>query len=270
MQALAQHVGLPFVDLDPLKIDAKLAPQLLSRPVRAPARRARHRAPTTAPSPSPWPTRSTTRSSRRSRRTCAAQPRLVVVDAERHPAPHHRLLRLPRRRATRPSSRPRRGVDIGNLERYVKLNRVEEIEASDSHVVSAVEYLLHYALDQRASDVHIEPRRDISVVRMRIDGVLHTVHQLPEGRAPGDRLAHQDAGAPRHRREAPPAGRPHQDGARRPRGRDARVDRRRRLRREARHPHLRPERAAAGSARARDVRRAAAARREVPRAAARA
>ena len=72
------------------------------------------------------------------------------------------------------------GVDIGNLERFVKLNRVEEIEASDAHVVSAVEYILHYALDQRASDVHIEPRRELSVIRMRIDGVLHNVHQLPK------------------------------------------------------------------------------------------
>jgi general secretion pathway protein E len=72
------------------------------------------------------------------------------------------------------------GVDIGNLERYVKLKRVEEIEASDSHVVAAVEYLLHYALDQRASDVHIEPRREHSAVRMRIDGVLHNVHTLPK------------------------------------------------------------------------------------------
>jgi len=72
------------------------------------------------------------------------------------------------------------GVDIGNLERYVKLKRVEDIEASDSHVVSAVEYLLHYALDQRASDIHIEPRREHSVVRMRIDGVLHNVHTLPK------------------------------------------------------------------------------------------
>ena len=72
------------------------------------------------------------------------------------------------------------GVDIGNLERYVKLKRVEDIEASDSHVIAAVEYLLHYALDQRASDMHIEPRRDHSAVRMRIDGVLHNVHTLPK------------------------------------------------------------------------------------------
>jgi general secretion pathway protein E len=72
------------------------------------------------------------------------------------------------------------GVDIGNLERYVQLKRVDEIDAADSQVVAAVEYLLNYALDQRASDVHFEPHRDQSVVRMRIDGVLHRVHSLPK------------------------------------------------------------------------------------------
>ena len=72
------------------------------------------------------------------------------------------------------------GVDIGNLERYVKLKSVEDIEANDQHIVNAVEYLLHYAFDQRASDIHIEPQREQSIVRMRIDGVLHKVHTLPK------------------------------------------------------------------------------------------
>jgi general secretion pathway protein E len=69
-------------------------------------------------------------------------------------------------------------VDIDNLERYVKLKRVEDIEANDSHIINAVEYLFHYAFDQRASDVHVEPHRDQSVVRMPIDGVLHPVNVL--------------------------------------------------------------------------------------------
>jgi general secretion pathway protein E len=72
------------------------------------------------------------------------------------------------------------GVDLGNLEQYVRLKRIEEIEANDSHVVNAVEYLLHYALDERASDIHLEPKREHSVVRLRIDGVLHTINTLPK------------------------------------------------------------------------------------------
>ncbi len=71
------------------------------------------------------------------------------------------------------------GYDLLNLERLVKLRNENEIEASDKHVVNAVEYLLRYAFDQRASDLHIEPKREYSLVRMRIDGVLHSVHKMP-------------------------------------------------------------------------------------------
>ena len=72
-----------------------------------------------------------------------------------------------------------RGNELGNLEQYVKLKGDAEIEATDQHVVNAVEYLLHYAYDQKASDIHIEPKRHKSLVRMRIDGVLHSIHTIP-------------------------------------------------------------------------------------------
>ena len=52
-------------------------------------------------------------------------------------------------------------------------------DANDQHVVSIVDWLLHYAFEQRASDIHIEPRREMSQVRFRIDGVLHTVYEFP-------------------------------------------------------------------------------------------
>jgi len=70
-------------------------------------------------------------------------------------------------------------VDIGNLEQYVKFRPVGEIDSQDKHVVRAVEYMLRYAYDQRASDVHIEPKREHSIVRLRIDGMLHTIHKMP-------------------------------------------------------------------------------------------
>ncbi|HTY07885.1 MAG TPA: ATPase, T2SS/T4P/T4SS family [Candidatus Edwardsbacteria bacterium] len=72
------------------------------------------------------------------------------------------------------------GPDLGNLEQYVKLKGQSEIESSDQHITSAVEYLFHYGFDQRASDIHIEPKRDGSIVRLRIDGVLHHIHTLPK------------------------------------------------------------------------------------------
>ncbi len=71
-------------------------------------------------------------------------------------------------------------IDIGNLERYVKISSSKEITSSDQHIKTAVNHIFHYALEQRASDIHIEPKRDICMVRFRIDGALHTIYNLPK------------------------------------------------------------------------------------------
>jgi len=70
-------------------------------------------------------------------------------------------------------------IDIGNLEQYVKLKTADELPSTDQHIVNAVNHILIYAFEQKASDIHIEPKRETVMVRMRIDGVLHTVYQLP-------------------------------------------------------------------------------------------
>ncbi len=67
----------------------------------------------------------------------------------------------------------------GNLEQMLEIGAKGEPDANDQHIVKIVDWLLGYAFEQRASDIHIEPRRDISHVRFRIDGVLHNVYQLP-------------------------------------------------------------------------------------------
>lgn len=72
------------------------------------------------------------------------------------------------------------GVDLGNLEQYVRLRASDELPSNDQHIVNAVNHLFLYAFDQRASDIHIEPKRDVTLVRMRIDGVLHTIYKLPK------------------------------------------------------------------------------------------
>ena len=72
-------------------------------------------------------------------------------------------------------------VDLGNLEQYTKLKSGHEIESTDQHVKNAVDYLLNYAFQQRASDIHIEPKRESGNCRLRIDGVLHTIYSLPKG-----------------------------------------------------------------------------------------
>jgi general secretion pathway protein E len=85
------------------------------------------------------------------------------------------------------SVRGARGVDRGhqgrgpaNLEQMLELGSMNELDANDQHIVNIVDWLLQYAFEQRASDIHIEPRRDVGHVRFRIDGVLRSVYELPQ------------------------------------------------------------------------------------------
>jgi len=67
-----------------------------------------------------------------------------------------------------------------NFEQMLELGAKDASpDANDSHIVNIVDWLLQYAFDQRASDIHIEPRREIAQVRFRIDGVLHNVYEFP-------------------------------------------------------------------------------------------
>ena len=68
---------------------------------------------------------------------------------------------------------------IQNLESMLELGKAKAPDANDEHIVNVVDWLLQYAFEQRASDIHIEPRREIGNVRFRIDGVLHLVYELP-------------------------------------------------------------------------------------------
>lgn len=67
-----------------------------------------------------------------------------------------------------------------NFEQLLDLGASENPDANDQHVVKIVDWLLQYAFDQRASDIHIEPRRNVTQVRFRIDGVLHNVYEFPD------------------------------------------------------------------------------------------
>jgi general secretion pathway protein E len=71
------------------------------------------------------------------------------------------------------------GRAILNFEQLVELGKGGEVGADDRHVVHIVDWLLQYAFEQRASDIHLEPRRDSSPIRFRIDGVMHKVFELP-------------------------------------------------------------------------------------------
>ena len=69
--------------------------------------------------------------------------------------------------------------DIANFEQLVQLGRSGQLDANDQHIVHICDWLFNYAFEQRASDIHLEPRREAGNVRFRIDGVLHQVYQIP-------------------------------------------------------------------------------------------
>ncbi|MGE5469128.1 MAG: GspE/PulE family protein [Ignavibacteria bacterium] len=72
------------------------------------------------------------------------------------------------------------GTGVSNFEQLVELGKSKSsLDANDQHVVLIVDWLWQYAFEQRASDIHIEPRRELGIVRFRIDGVLHQVYQIP-------------------------------------------------------------------------------------------
>ena len=68
---------------------------------------------------------------------------------------------------------------LTNLEQMLELGQIDQMEANDAHIINIVDWLLNYAFTQRASDIHLEPRREKGRVRFRIDGVLHLVYELP-------------------------------------------------------------------------------------------
>ncbi|AQA20112.1 type II secretion system protein E [Halioglobus japonicus] len=82
-------------------------------------------------------------------------------------------------RSAKASDRSDNRTNTTNLEQMLELGSMKEPDANDQHIVNVVDWLLQYAFEQRASDIHIEPRREQGDVRFRIDGVLHSVYELP-------------------------------------------------------------------------------------------
>ena len=81
------------------------------------------------------------------------------------------------RRATTDNDKDIPGVT--NFEQLVELGKSGRLDTNDTSVVHIVDWLLQFAFDQRASDIHLEPRREMSNIRFRIDGVMHTVYEMP-------------------------------------------------------------------------------------------
>ena len=179
-RAVAEAVGIPYRKIDPLKLDASLITRTLSRPF---ARRhavlplERRGALLVVATANPFD-----RELLENLRGLTGQEIEPVLAA---PSDIHRAIAEVYGFRAQVSEAQTQlatgGVDVGNLEQFVNLSGVEALEASSEPIIAAVEYLLHYAFEQRASDIHIEPRREESIIRMRIDGVLHPVHRIPKG-----------------------------------------------------------------------------------------
>ncbi len=176
-EAVAKHAGLPFRKIDPLKLNAEVITQILSRAfarrsVAIPIERSDDRL--TLAVADPYNAEAVENISRMGYRVA-----LVV-------SPKSDILKIInefygfRSSVTAAAKEITSDVDLGNLEQFVKMKSVSEIEATDKHIVNAVEFLFRYAFDQRASDIHIEPKRDASEVRFRIDGMLHAIHKVPK------------------------------------------------------------------------------------------
>lgn len=76
-----------------------------------------------------------------------------------------------------------KGQDVAlrnNFEQLVELgNANKQLDSNDQHIIHIVDWLWQYAYEQRASDIHLEPKRNMATIRFRIDGVLHQVYQVP-------------------------------------------------------------------------------------------
>ncbi|MBA1249143.1 MULTISPECIES: GspE/PulE family protein [Pseudomonas] len=177
-QWLAEFSGQPYFRIDPLKIDVASITPLMSY---AFAQRNKILAVAVAPDEvtiasaqpfvSSWES-NLTHVLKRPIKRVVANP----VDIQRYTQEFFRLAKS----VSGASAVEQRGINVGNFEQLVNLGASDqEPDANDAHIVNIVDWLFQYAFQQRASDIHVEPRRDQGTVRFRIDGVLHSVYQFP-------------------------------------------------------------------------------------------
>ncbi len=177
-QWLAKRTGLGYLRIDPLKVDVGKVADAMSavyaeRHKILPVQVTPHEVvvATSEPFLTDW-VAEVERQSRRSVRRVLANPQ----DITRYTAEFFALAKSVRAAA-------KSGNNTGSsFEQLVELGKSnKQLDANDQSVVQVVDWLWQYAFDQRASDIHLEPRREQGVIRFRIDGVLHPVYQMPTG-----------------------------------------------------------------------------------------
>ncbi|MCL2326327.1 MAG: GspE/PulE family protein [Proteobacteria bacterium] len=182
MAAWARIIDIPYVRIDPLRLDAKLITESFSHAfarnnVLLPLSVQGDELTLATDKPNFEALRSTLRASLRHRPKFVLASKTSILRSISEVYGFRTSVTAAA--SEQASATTQAQLALGNLEQLVSVRQLEEIDASDSHIINAVDYLLNYAFTQRASDIHLEPRREQSVVRLRIDGVLHEVHKLP-------------------------------------------------------------------------------------------
>jgi general secretion pathway protein E len=173
---LAAHLGLPYLRIDPLKVDVGRVAEVMSV-AYAESRRAlpvsvalhEITVATCEPLDDGWVKEIEAHTKKRLR--------LVVshpTDIAKYTTEFFTLAR-----SVKNASKAGESTALASFEQLVELGKNQKLDANDQGVVQVVDWLWQYAFDQRASDIHLEPRREMGAIRFRIDGVLHTVYQAP-------------------------------------------------------------------------------------------
>ena len=174
---LAEKVGLPYLHIDPFKIDFAAVTKVMSNayaeryrilPVGVTAREATIA--TCEPHMREWeePLKQVLRLDIK---RVVANP----LDIRSYLVEFYNLARSVKGAAKDKASYS----EIANFEQLVQLGRSGKLDANDQHIVHICDWLFNYAFQERASDIHLEPRREVGNVRFRIDGMLHHVYQIP-------------------------------------------------------------------------------------------
>ena len=178
-QWLAARAGLNYMRIDPLKVDVGKVADTMSAVYAE-----RHKVlpvqvtptevviATSEPFVTDWVSE-VERQARRNVRLVVANP----LDITKYTAEFFALAK-----SVKAALKAGGNAGTASFEQLVELNKTnKQLDANDQGVVQVVDWLWQYAFDQRASDIHLEPRRDQGVIRFRIDGMLHLVYQLPMG-----------------------------------------------------------------------------------------
>ena len=174
---LAGRCRLPYLRIDPLRVDVGRVADVMSVQYA----QSRHALPVTVgtaevvvATAEPFDTAWIPEIEAHTRRSV----KLVVANPEdlrRYTTEFYALAR-----SVRAAQKNGENAATSSFEQLVELGKTSKaLDANDQGVVQVVDWLWGYAFDQRASDIHLEPRRDMGAIRFRIDGVLHTVYQVP-------------------------------------------------------------------------------------------